>query len=194
MARKCKFTINGKRYKTMNPIAKLSKVITDKKLWEGTIELQRNDFLKRENTIDTNVYFIKNGSLRIFVLDDNNEHTIRFGYTNNIITALDSFFSETPSDLIVQALKATTVHYISKKQFLNFIFKDEEYTALWNSLLSGLILQQMERERDLLTSSPIERYKRVLKRSPVIFQEIPHKYIASYLRMTPETLSRLKKS
>jgi len=55
-------------------------------------------------------------------------------------------------------------------------------------------LQQMERERDLLTSSPMERYLRVKDRSPQLFQEIPNKYIASYLRMTPETLSRLKKS
>jgi hypothetical protein len=56
------------------------------------------------------------------------------------------------------------------------------------------VLQQMERERDILTSSPLERYKRVLERSPQLFQEIPNKYIASYLRMTPETLSRIKKS
>ena len=52
----------------------------------------------------------------------------------------------------------------------------------------------MERERDILTSSPLERYNRVLKRSPLLFQEIPNKYIADYLRMTPETLSRIKKS
>ena len=60
--------------------------------------------------------------------------------------------------------------------------------------MEQLILQQLEREKDILTSSPIERYKRVLKRSPQLFQEIPNKYIADYLRMTPETLSRIKKS
>ena len=60
-------------------------------------------------------------------------------------------------------------------------------------MLGELIYQQMERERDILTSSPLERYKRVLSRSPQLFQEIPNKHIASYLRMTPETLSRLKK-
>lgn len=65
---------------------------------------------------------------------------------------------------------------------------------LWNFILKDLIFQQMERERDLLTSSPFERYRRVLERSPQLFQEIPNRYIASYLRMTPETLSRMKKS
>jgi hypothetical protein len=57
-----------------------------------------------------------------------------------------------------------------------------------------IIYDQFEREKDILTYSPLKRYQRVLKRSPQLFQEIPNKYIASYLRMSPETLSRLKKS
>ena len=61
-------------------------------------------------------------------------------------------------------------------------------------MLESLFLDQFEREIDLLTASPEERYLRVLKRSPKVFQEVPHKYIAEYLRMTPETLSRIKKS
>ncbi len=56
-----------------------------------------------------------------------------------------------------------------------------------------LTLQQLEREIDILTKSPKERYERVLRRSPQLFQEIPNKHIANYLRMSPETLSRLKK-
>ena len=48
--------------------------------------------------------------------------------------------------------------------------------------------------KDILINSPMDRFQRVFKRSPQLFQEIPNKHIASYLRMTPETLSRLKKS
>ena len=65
---------------------------------------------------------------------------------------------------------------------------------LWKQILEAFVIQQMDRETDLLTKSPEERFKRVLNRSPQLFQEIPHKYIASYLRMSPETLSRIKKS
>ena len=77
---------------------------------------------------------------------------------------------------------------------MNLVKSSEENTKIWHLILGDLIFQQMERERDILTSSPIKRYKRVLSRSPQLFQEIPNKYIASYLRMTPETLSRIKKS
>ena len=72
--------------------------------------------------------------------------------------------------------------------------KKDNKIIMWTKILEDLILQQMEREVDILTTSPKERYLRVLKRSPQLFQEIPNKYIANYLRMSAETFSRLKKS
>ena len=178
----------------MNPIASLIDKINQENLWDNEITLERHEYLKVKNTIDTNIYFVKNGSLRIFVIDEFEEQTIRFGYKNNLIAALDSFLNEQPSDLNIQALKKSTVKVISKQNYISFIESSIEIKEIWFLILQSFVLQQMERERDILTSSPTERYKRVLKRSPQLFQEIPNKYIASYLRMTPETLSRIKKS
>ena len=105
-----------------------------------------------------------------------------------------NFITEKPSDLYIQALKKARLKKITKKTLSAFVESDVEHLKLWQKILEQLVLQQMERERDLLTASPMNRYKRVLDRSPQIFQEIPNKYIANYLRMTPETLSRIKKS
>ena len=132
--------------------------------------------------------------MRIYIDQEQEEQIIRFGYQNDLIVSLDSFLTEQPSEFYIQAIKKTTIKVISKKTFFNFINKEENNLKLWNSILENLVLQQMEREKDLLISSVSERYNGVLKRSPRLFQEIPHKYIANYLRMTPETLSRLKKS
>lgn len=107
---------------------------------------------------------------------------------------MDCFISEQPSDLYIQAIKKTELKVIKKTTFMNLVESSEENKKIWHLILGDLIFQQMERERDILTSSPIKWYKRVLSRSPQLFQEIPNKYIASYLRMTPETLSRIKKS
>lgn len=178
----------------MNLISHLIEIIDHHELWEKELILNRNDYLKESGSIDTNLYLVVNGSLRIFVIDESEEHTIRFGYQNNLIAALDSFIHEQSSDLNIQALKKTTLKVISKKVFMSFILSTPENIELWYKLLENFVLQQMERERDILTSSPVERYHRVLQRSPQLFQEIPDKYIASYLRMTPETLSRIKKS
>lgn len=178
----------------MNPIEQLVQRIDEHGLWEKTIVLSRNEFLKVRGSVDTNVYYVVSGCLRIFLVDDVEEHTIRFGYQGNLIAALDSYISGKPSALAIQALKRTELRVISKISFKKFVEHTPEDLRRWNILLENLILQQMEREQDLLISSPQERYSRVLKRSPRLFQEIPHKYIASYLRMTPETLSRIKKS
>lgn len=168
----------------MNEIVELS---------NKTITVDRNEFLKVEGSIDTNVYYIESGALRAYVLDDGKEQTIRFGYKENIIVSLDSFLTGKPSGFFIQALKRTEVKVIKKYQIEEFL-KTGNNRVLWTNILENLVIQQMEREIDILTTSPKERYQRVLKRSPQLFQEIPHKHIANYLRMSPETLSRLKKS
>ncbi|OHT43183.1 Crp/Fnr family transcriptional regulator [Flavobacterium tructae] len=162
-------------------------------LSEKTITISRNDFLKVKGSIDDNIYFVESGSLRLFVLADDEEQIIRFGYQQNLIVSLDSFLTGRPSDLCIQAIKKTVLKIITKKQIEQFL-KIEANKNLWITILENLVVQQMEREIDILTSSPKERYQRVLKRSPQLFQEVPNKHIANYLRMTPETLSRLKKS
>ena len=162
-------------------------------LSDKTITIERNEFLKVKGTIDTNVYYVESGSLRIFVLDEFEEQTIRFGYRENLIVSLDSFLTGKPSDLYIQAIKKSVIKVITKDQIDQFL-KDENNRNLWTSILENLVIQQMEREIDILTNSPKERYERVLKRSPQLFQEIPNRHIANYLRMSAETLSRLKKS
>lgn len=175
------------------PIPTLLKKLTDQNLWQKEITLNRNEYLTKAGKTDTNIYFVLSGTLKIYVEEELEEQIIRFGYQDNLIAALDSFLTENPTDFYIQALKKTTLLAISKQRFMDFIQSSKENTQTWFLILESFVLQQMERERDLLTTSPVERYNRVLKRSPQLFQEIPSKYIAAYLRMTPETLSRIKK-
>lgn len=168
--------------------------IENQKLWDESIMLKRNEYLKVSGTVDTNLYYIIAGSLKVFISNESEEHIIRFGYKNNFILSLDSFITEKPSEFYIQAIKKTELKIISKSNYLSFINQDSDNKFLWDKILEQLILQQLEREKDILTTSPKERFQRVMKRSPQLFQEIPNKYIASYLRMSPETLSRLKKS
>jgi CRP-like cAMP-binding protein len=156
-----------------------------------TVTVARNDFVKVKGSIDTNVYHIEEGSVRIYVLDGEEEQIIRFGYKGDLVVCLDSYLTGMPSDFTIQAIKKTTIRVVTKAQIEIFLNQSLN-TRLWSSLLENLILQQLEREIDILTSSSLARYRRVLKRSPQLFQEIPHRYIANYLRMSPETLSRLK--
>ena len=178
----------------MNPILNLIEQINSQNLWSNQLEVHRNEYVTVKGSIDTNLYFVTKGSLRIYVVDRSEEQTVRFGYKDNLIAALDSFLNEKPSDFYIQALKKTTLKVIKKPEFMNLVNSSSKNTQLWSKVLENFVLQQIERERDILITSPVERYHRVLLRSSQLFQEIPNKYIASYLRMTPETLSRIKKS
>lgn len=168
-------------------------------LWSDEIHLKRGEYLSTPGKIETRIFQVLSGSLHIFTMEEDETHTIRFAYGNNIFVMLDSYLTGKKGFLYSQALKSTRLRSMRKEDLLTFLHCDDpgdsiERLSTWLNLTETLVYQQMEREIDLLTTAPKERYLRVLNRSPQLFQEIPNKYIAAYLRMTPETLSRLKKS
>ncbi len=162
-------------------------------LFQRTIELRRGDHLLLPGVTDPNIYYVVSGTIRYYVLVNDEEQVIRFGYAGDFASAVDTFISDRPTIFHAQALRRCTLRQIRRSDLQARILEDQELAENWRRIMSWMILGQLEREIDLLTNDPAERYRRVLARSPRLFQEIPAKYIANYLRMTPETLSRLKK-
>lgn len=156
--------------------------------------ISKGQFLIKEGEIEQNLYLVESGAVRVFYLTEFEEMIIRLGYSGSFITSLSSFINETPSELYIDAIRKTTVRYVGKETLVAMVNENLENMRGYAALLESLVTQQIEREIDLLIHSPAERLNRVLKRSPNLFQEIPLKYIASYLRMTPETLSRIRNS
>ncbi|GGG07944.1 Crp/Fnr family transcriptional regulator [Dokdonia pacifica] len=177
-----------------NAIQILKDKIATASLWEHELEFKRDTCIKEAGTIDTNLYFLEDGSARVYITEEAKEHIMYFGYKNSLLSAIDSFLTDAPSKLCIKTIKKTTVKVISKSQFLQFIEKEKETLSLWQQVLFQLLLMRVDREKTLLLNSSKARYEQTLEMYPTLFQEIPHRYIASYLRMTPETLSRIQKS
>ena len=156
--------------------------------------IPKGEFLLKEGETERNLYLVESGAIRVYYLSEFEEHTIRFGYKGSFINSLSSFIKETPSEFYIDAIRKTTLKVISKEKLMKIVHENEESLRQYNHLLEMLVTQQIDREIDLLITSPTERLNRVLQRSPNVFQEIPLKYIASYLRMKPETLSRIRNS
>lgn len=156
--------------------------------------LAKGAFLVKEGQVENYLYRIESGAVRVFLLTELEELTVRFGYEGSYINSLSSFLRQTPSEFFIETIRKTTVRYITRQALLDMAFQSPENHKAYTLLLENLISQQIEREIDLLTISPAQRLERVLARSPNLFQQIPMKYIASYLRMTPETLSRIRNS
>jgi len=154
----------------------------------------KGDLLIREGEVEKHVYHVTSGLVRVFLLSEFEELTIRFGYQGSIINSLSSFITGKPSEFYIDAIRKTTVRMITREQLLALINESDENRQQYIHTIEIAVTQQIEREVDILTVSPQARLKRVLERSPNLFQEVPLKYIASYLRMTPETLSRVRNS
>ncbi len=178
-----------------SPLQPLHDYFTYHQLWYKTLDLKRGDHLHFAGDTDTNIYYVESGTLRSYVLvNGDEEQIIRFGYRGDFMAAMDSFFSTGPTILYADALRKSRVLVIKRAVYTEHVMGNPELAALWQRTMSWMITGQLEREIDLLTNDPAARYRRVLARSPRLFQEIPAKYIANYLRMTPETLSRVKSS
>jgi len=159
-----------------------------------TKEVSKGAMLLREGEIEKNIYYIETGAIRVYYLSETEEKIIRLGYKGSIINSLSSFIKEKSSEFFVEAIRKSKIKVIDKVTLLKLVSSDVESMQQYIQLLENLVTQQIDREIDLLITSPTERLDRVLQRSPLLFQEIPLKYIASYLRMQPETLSRIRKS
>ena len=177
-----------------NSVQSFKRMLSEACVWDKEMSFNRWEFIKRNDTIDSNLYFIDRGCVRVYFMEDVHEHSLYFGYDGSLISALDSFFSGKSSSLAIQCINKTQVKVISKPTFDNFIQKTQGAFSLWQNVLVDLSIWHLEREKDLLVNSPKLRYERVLSRQPLLLQKVPHKYIASYLRLRPETFSKIQNS
>ncbi len=172
----------------------LFQILKSADIWSESIPLKRSEYLGNSGTTDQNVYWVEEGVLRISSTDAEREYGMRFAYSGELFSRLDSYIKAVPSRYQVQALRKTNLRAATKVDFEHTLKRHEGLSELWQEGLYQLIYDMLEREDDLMINDPQLRLNRVLKRSPRLFQEVPHKYIASYLRMSPETLSRLLNS
>lgn len=178
----------------MTSIQRLKLRLSEEKIWEKHLSLNRWDYIKEGNSINTNLYFIESGCVHVYFPENDIEHSMYFGFEGSLISDLSSFLTAKKSILKIQCIRKTEAKVISKSKLNEFIQHDPGMSNLWIEALSELSVWHIEREKDLLYNSPKERIQRVLSRQPQLFQKVPHKYIASYLRMSPESLSRIYKS
>lgn len=177
-----------------SPQNDLFQILQSAPIWSEEKSLKRGQLLGQQGGRDDQVYWVLEGVLRIFTVLEDQDFGVRFAYQGELFSRLDTYISGEASRYHVQALRYSRYKSCSKQHFETFLDSEPKAWALWQKGLYQLVYDMLEREEDLMINDPQKRLQRVLKRSPRLFQEVPHKYIASYLRMSPETLSRLLNS
>ncbi|ARV16799.1 Crp/Fnr family transcriptional regulator [Polaribacter sp. SA4-12] len=151
-------------------------------------------FLKL-NEIENHISFIESGVVRLFIPKENPEKEITFGFSfkDQFISAYDSFLTQKPSAYELQALTDTTLLSISYAD-LQAVYKTTQIGNLIGRLTAErLFLIKSKREQNLLNLTAEERYMKLFKERPELLKVIPLKYISSYIGVTAQALSRIRK-
>ncbi len=162
------------------------------KSWCHLKKLKRHDYLSKEGETERYLYFVDSGAMKIYYLHDGKEICAGFAYDNSLICSYPSFISNQPSDYYIQAIKPCILLGIRRDDFYRIIDKHRELERCWRIFTEEALLGRLQRELEILTLKPVEKFEKLLSRSPHIFNIIPQKYLAAYLGMTPETFSRAK--
>jgi CRP-like cAMP-binding protein len=155
--------------------------------------VKKNEILHRQGSIPKRVAFIVKGAIRSYYIDENGmEHTTAFKFENQPIVHFESFTQQTPVPLNAIALEPTELIWTSHEEFFGFLEKYPKYEKVLRNILGSSLTLQNEQMKLLRISSARERYESLCEMRPEVIQRVPLKYIASYLHMALETLSRVR--
>ena len=179
----------ARKYSTMthDELDTLESILVPMKFAQGEMILKEGEICK-------NIYYIEHGLVRQFYFKNDKELTEHLGVDHSIFMCIESLFKEEPTRLQVQAIEPTIIFALPKARLEEVALHNVNIQILYRKILEeSLIISQIH--ADLLRfESAQNRYKRLCKMSPQVVLRAPLVYIASYLQMTPETLSRVRSS
>lgn len=140
------------------------------------------------------VFFVIKGVLHQFFLDESGtEKSCNFAFENEFITDLESFSKQQASTSHIKALTETSVLCLSCKDLGMLLRELPAVAVFFRILVERIAAESMERTKSLLGYTPQKRFIALAEARPDIFQRVPQRYIAQYLGITPESLSRIRK-
>lgn len=152
----------------------------------------KNEMILSEGQVCREILYIDKGMIRQFYFKNNKELTENIGTEGSIIMCIESLFKEEPTKLQIQALEPSIVYALPKEKLEEVALHNVNIQILYRKILEeSLILSQVHADLVRFETAQ-DRYLRLCKIMPQVVLRAPLVYIASYLQMTPETLSRVR--
>lgn len=153
----------------------------------------KGEIITRQGETENYLFFIEKGLIRFYIPDEENELTFNFSFEKEFTCAYDSFLTRTPSEYELQALADTIAWRISFDSLQIVYSNTKAGNYLGRFASEKLFLAKSRRELSLLKYNATERYLKLFSEQPEILKYIPLKYIASYIGVTPQGLSRIRR-
>jgi CRP-like cAMP-binding protein len=155
--------------------------------------LKRKEFLLKQGQVARDLAFVVDGCLRAFALDDNGfEHILQFAPTGWWISDMSSVISRRESLLNVDAIKPSQVLLLSREDQLTLFDEVPRLERYFRVLTENGLVSSRMRLIENLSLTARQRYQRFCQTYPNLINEIPQKYIASFIGVTPEFLSKIR--
>lgn len=156
------------------------------------MNIAKGSFLIKQGQICNNLYIIEKGFARIFSIIDGKEITTLFARENDIITSTYCLFTQNRSNESIEVLEDSVLLKINYEAFVNLCKEHQNLFNLYRSLMEKYYLLLEERTLSLQFDSALARYRKLVSQHPFILQRASLASIASFLGMSPVTLSRMR--
>lgn len=168
-------------------IAHLKTVVKERKI-------RRRQFLLQEGDICKYNSFVVEGCLRMYMVDGNGkEHNLQFAIENWWVLDMSSFYSGDPSRLNIEAIENATILQIHRDDQFNLYVDYPKFNRIFRVLCENALIACQRRVMENISSTAEDRYVDFMERYPFLFNRISNVQIASYLGITPEFLSTIRK-
>ena len=152
----------------------------------------KGDMILAEGEVCKNIYWIVKGLVRQFYFKNGKELTEYMAAENTICMCIESLFKEEPTHLQIMAIEPTIVYMLPKADLEAVAMKSVNIQILYRKILEESLILSQKHADMLRFESSQDRYQKLVKHNPQLVLRAPLVYIASYLQMTPETLSRVR--
>lgn len=163
----------------------LSEILVPFKYAKGDVVLPEGDICKH-------MYFVERGMVRQYYYKNGRDVTEHFSYEGRIVVCIESFLKQEPSRLIVEALENSLLFGIPYDELHELADKNKEIELLFRKIMEHALISSQIYADSQRFENATERYLRLLDAKPEILLRAPMLHIASYLQMSPETLSRVR--
>jgi CRP-like cAMP-binding protein len=156
------------------------------------IKYGKGEKILQEGEVCRNISYIEKGLIRQFYIKNGKEVTEHLGVDHSIFMCIESLFKEEPSRLQVEALEPTLVYALPKAQLEKAAIRNVNIQMLYRKILEESLIQSQVHADLMRFETATNKYKRLCEQNPQVVLRAPLTYIANYLQMTPETLSRIR--
>lgn len=164
--------------------------------WKESVQevhLKANDIFISKGDIITKVRYIQEGMVRAYTYDeDGREITFIFRWENQFFRPYESLLQQ-PSKYYFQALEPTRMLELDFQLIQNYMDDHPQYAQKYNEVLKNILIEVFEHLESFVLLSPEKRYLKIINEKPDIIHRVQDKYLASFLGITPVSLSRIKK-